>query len=363
MDTIHQLVKSYLKTYKSLTLGKLGELKLVAISAQIHPIIHSFQPPSVSVEFISQPLASNEVRFVQYIIFRKNVPEQEAEQIIEQYTANILESLTTFGKYDFSEVGVLKYDVKDGYSFETFPNTFYNPEVFGLEAFKVEPIAKPNEVTIVTEEDDKNTIKAEEEINVQIQDVPVEVSDKSVEVKEEKEVKKKIEQSVEKQITEEKESKIKFLKILYASLIIIIIGVAIWFLRDVYINSLIKQQHAELQEKEEKTTIAEETEPIEEISEEVFAEERPIEEEKIQDVEIINNKYFIIGGSFQSLETANKYIETLHQQGFNNAAIVDVTRGGLHMVAYSGYPDNQQAESELQRIKNEFNPNVWLYKK
>ena len=90
MDTIHQLVKSYLKTYKSLTLGKLGELKLVAISAQIHPIIHSFQPPSVSVEFISQPLASNEVRFVQYIIFRKNVPEQEAEQIIEQYTLNIL---------------------------------------------------------------------------------------------------------------------------------------------------------------------------------------------------------------------------------------------------------------------------------
>ena len=52
----------------------------------------------------------------------------------------------------------------------------------------------------------------------------------------------------------------------------------------------------------------------------------------------------------QSLEVS-KYIETLHQQGFHNADIVDVTRGGLHMVAYSGYPDNQQAESELQRIK------------
>jgi nucleoid DNA-binding protein len=75
---------------------------------------------------------------------------------------------------------------------------------------------------------------------------------------------------------------------------------------------------------------------------------------------VIQNKYFIIGGSFKSDENAIKYIQQVKEQGFDGQDLGIFK--GLHRIALKGFPNMEDAQKELNSMLNK-NPNsgVWIH--
>lgn len=79
-----------------------------------------------------------------------------------------------------------------------------------------------------------------------------------------------------------------------------------------------------------------------------------------QHLNISASNYYIIGGSFQTEESANKCLESLKKQGFENASTLDKNEKGYIRVYYESFADKSDALSRLDAIKNEYNKSAWL---
>jgi cell division protein FtsN len=74
-------------------------------------------------------------------------------------------------------------------------------------------------------------------------------------------------------------------------------------------------------------------------------------------------KYFLIAGSFQSMENAEKFRKELEQQGYESEVIVRKTgpNTDFYKVSYKAFVDRDEAFAALREAKNQPNNEaVWL---
>lgn len=89
----------------------------------------------------------------------------------------------------------------------------------------------------------------------------------------------------------------------------------------------------------------------------------PEPEVEVEVVELPDNKYFLIAGSFTNENNATTYSDELIKQGYNSEVIV--RRSGknpdFYKVSYKGFSDKDEAYNQLanEQKLSEF-PNVWL---
>ena len=76
---------------------------------------------------------------------------------------------------------------------------------------------------------------------------------------------------------------------------------------------------------------------------------------------VINNKYFMIVGSFEIEKNAEKYAAELNEQGYQ--AEIHYSSNGYYRVSAKGYEDFRQGVSEINTFRNQLTPNAWLYVK
>ena len=74
----------------------------------------------------------------------------------------------------------------------------------------------------------------------------------------------------------------------------------------------------------------------------------------------IDAAYFIIGGSFQTEESAEKCRKKIESQGFDAAAILEKNTKGYFRVYYESYVDKQEAITRLEEIRRDYNESAWL---
>ena len=72
--------------------------------------------------------------------------------------------------------------------------------------------------------------------------------------------------------------------------------------------------------------------------------------------------YYVVAGSFSNEINANKLVAILRQKGYN-ATIADTTKNGMYRVAYLGLADLELAKQELFAIRQEDNPDAWIFRK
>jgi len=72
------------------------------------------------------------------------------------------------------------------------------------------------------------------------------------------------------------------------------------------------------------------------------------------------NKYYIIGNCFKSEINADKYLNELKSNGYTSAAIIGTTPSGLHRVSFASYPTKEIAEAELEVIRRDNQKDAWL---
>ena len=122
----------------------------------------------------------------------------------------------------------------------------------------------------------------------------------------------------------------------------------------------------------EEIAVAEEV--VEISSEEVVAEVTPeiLETSDPQilnssDPEVLNSSvpqilksYYIVGGSFQTEASAEKCLNGIKEQGFENASTLDKNDKGYIRVYYESFADKAEAVVRLNEIKSQYNESAWL---
>jgi hypothetical protein len=118
---------------------------------------------------------------------------------------------------------------------------------------------------------------------------------------------------------------------------------------------------SEVLEEIEEVEIAEVSEEIEEVeaTEEIEVVEAT-EEIEVTEVPEILNSYYIIGGSFQTEESAEKCVNILKKQGFENASSLEKNNKGNIRVYYESFAEKADALIRLEEIKRDYNASAWL---
>lgn len=108
-------------------------------------------------------------------------------------------------------------------------------------------------------------------------------------------------------------------------------------------------------------TVTDEVEKVEEIivpEMPKMAEVEPIVEEK--EIVVEKHHYFIIGGSFQTQNSAEKCLQILKNQGFEQAVVMEMNDKGNIRVSYESFVKKADALIRLDEIKKNYNESAWL---
>ena len=73
-----------------------------------------------------------------------------------------------------------------------------------------------------------------------------------------------------------------------------------------------------------------------------------------------SHHYFIVGGSFQTLDRAEFCLKDIRSQGFENASLLEKNDKGYIRVYYESFVEKSDALIHLDVIKNDFNESAWL---
>jgi len=91
--------------------------------------------------------------------------------------------------------------------------------------------------------------------------------------------------------------------------------------------------------------------------------QRALEEAAAAEAAKAAQKYFLIGGSFQSMENAEKFQKELQQQGYESEVIIRKTgpNTDFYKVSYKAFADRDKAFKALRDAKKQpNNETVWL---
>ena len=329
-------------------------------SATIDYANHRFMPPYKELVF-NNKLTNDDDLLLNYIMQKENISKDEALEKIQKFVNQSAAILDVNFELELEGLGKLR-NFSGDYVFETKKDINILGDAFGLTSFNYQPIFRTEtyqviKEKIVVEQKQKNTEYS--------------IANDSVE-----------------EVASETPSRRKpslFRTFAYTTLAFLLIFIINWttdktdsqlaswnpFLYSSPNEFLIKV--LEEQEVAEVLDVAEEPEVIEESE---VAEEPEVVETVVETApEVLNpstpevmnssipevlNSYYIIGGSFQTEESAEKCVDILKKQGFENASSLEKNNKGNIRVYYESFAEKTDALIRLDEIKRDYNESAWL---
>ena len=305
--------------------------------AKIHPISHTFYPPSKNILFNSK-LTRDDGLLLDFISQRENISYQEARAMADQFVSEIKLQLLNKRKVVLGNIGILKLDLENKILFEPDTATNYLEDSWGLQGFVSPPVIR------------SKAVHRKEPIFID-----------------------------RKPTSEETKRRRKILApMLIAIPLLLITGWLIFSQQGLNLtgsqktgivtlpesaNEDITSGHIKNELKSEapalknldftEEAVNQSLEEKEEYSELPVPVEIPVLKQK---------KYHIIGGAFADPENAEKLVGVLRNKGYN-ADRAGLSKSGLHMVSYLATPDKSEAMINLEMIRRDDNPSAWLLKK
>jgi hypothetical protein len=77
----------------------------------------------------------------------------------------------------------------------------------------------------------------------------------------------------------------------------------------------------------------------------------------------INNRFYIIAGSYPTEQQANDAATDLIRKGFPDSGVVGKNSYGSYRIAYKGYATNEEAAKDLIQIRQGINSTAWIFEK
>lgn len=301
--------------------------------ARIHPVNHSFLPPSKNILFNSK-LVRDDGLLIDHIAQKQNVNYAQAKSLVEDYTLELIGKLSAGEVARFKNIGNLQRDTLGKLLFSPDDSVNYLEEAFGLPGFVSPPVAR---------ESVKNRMEAK---FIDRKPVPVRESGQRKRIW------------------------------AYAAIVpvLLILGWFVFFGNFKFNNTqqtgILTLPDSELHysstSQPEQKVMDVITPPLESLdlsepgqadpnlsSEETAASEAP---------PLIMKKYFIVGGAFGVEQNAEKFLAILRKKGYA-AERAGLSPSGLHMVSYFSTADKSEALVNLEIIRNQDNPSAWLIRK
>jgi cell division protein FtsN len=320
---------------------ELGGFLASYVPSEVHPVQHTFSPPSKKIAF-NGLLKQNDGLLASYVAQTESFTYNKAMKEIEGYVEDCHQQLSKGNKFTIELVGTLYRNSEGSLQFEPSKNVNRLKDSFGL---------------------------------VSIQFFPVE------QLKNQKESRKGLRESIE--LPKVKTVKISRKKIVNTMLIA---AGAVWFCFNVYVISPSRFSVGSLSPVPESVKVespvktdpivaeskkpennsastepaAAETRQPAETSIEAKAVVPETRKQAIPEVNISDNKFFLIGGAFRSEENAEKFSEALKGEGFTDAHILNKP-AQLKMVCYSGFATLEAAQAERSRLKS-MQKDAWIYR-
>jgi len=111
--------------------------------AAVHPILHTFEPPSKKIVF-NKNLQNNDGLLADYICSSEKINFQEATKIIFSFVENVKKELQLGKKFVIENVGLLFTDAEGNLQFEQDKSINYLTDSFGMTDFYSPAISREN---------------------------------------------------------------------------------------------------------------------------------------------------------------------------------------------------------------------------
>lgn len=135
MDNI---IKEYLLKYNKVLINGLGYFEVVYKSAEIHPILHSFDPPGKYVSFSKNEKEYSD-DFIKFVANKSNIEFSLAEANIKDWIKQLKENMKKDKTYSLGSLGSFSFDAIGNMVFIPSLDTDISPESYGLESFTFMP--------------------------------------------------------------------------------------------------------------------------------------------------------------------------------------------------------------------------------
>jgi len=301
--------------------------------ARVHPINHTFYPPSKNILFNSK-LTGDDGLLAHNLSVSENISYEEAKIALKSFAKNCENKLKEGKTLSFDKIGAIRKDVEGSLVFSQDNTINYFEESFGLPSFVSQPIIR-------------------EKIHRQLE--------------------KKF---IDRKPIPQRPKKKRPVYLVYLALVPILFFTGWYFLptgsddknmqessigistgltdEPVLTKKETPASKTETPFKETTITPAEHTsenastKPVPGSNSAIFQEKKPY--------------YLIIGGAFQFEANSKKLIDQLHIKGYD-AEYAGLSRHGLHMVCYLKTEDKNEALMNLAIIRKQDNPTAWLLKR
>ena len=351
-------------------------------SATIDYASHRFLPPYKEIVF-NNKLTNNDEILVDFISKKENISQEDSLNKIKNFVNQAAAILDVNKEYVLEGLGKIRKFGND-FVFEVSHSENLLGDSFGLTEFNYQPVFRTEtyqiiKEKIVVEQKEKNT-------------------DYTIAI-----------ESVEETPNAPRRKPTFFRTLVYTTLAFFLLFVLNWttdksdsnlaswnpflysspneFLIEIQNLKTLESQNLSVLEIEEEVCV-EETETIETIEEEIAVAEEVVEISsgevvaevtpeilEISDPETLNSSdpevlnssvpqilksYYIVGGSFQTETSAEKCLNGIKKQGFENASTLDKNDKGYIRVYYESFADKAEAVVRLNEIKSQCNESAWL---
>jgi len=337
-------ISALLYDYDCVIVPELGGFVCNYSPAKVHPVQHTFSPPSKQVTFNGN-LKSNDGLLANHIARTEKRTFAEASLYIKQFVRNTDSELNKGRKVVIEEVGTLFLDVERNIQFEPDSSVNYLTDSFGLGSFRSQAIQR-------------------EGVSQRI----------------EKEFKDRVIRPVKDPVP----GRVRVRRIVAAAVLVPLIFVSIWIplktdlLKNVNFSALNPFAGKE-------TPLykpAAETLPL--LTAAAFAKKAGIlqlspdriivvrESTARPDATEVKNStvqsqvqslskgtFYIVGGCFEVFDNALRFASSMKQKGYSGI-ILEKGLGRLSPVCYSSFNSREEALKELEKIQAGTDPNAWL---
>ncbi|MCK5856266.1 MAG: SPOR domain-containing protein [Bacteroidales bacterium] len=342
MDVVISL-SNLLFEHNRIVVNGLGVFTTELVSAYVHPVDHSFNPEFKKIKFeVSTQIQDD--------LLAKTIGGADANERIEDFVRDVKKNLKAGQKIQLKNIGYLFSHHTGEIILEQDHAFNYVKKNFGLQSFTQKPV--------------KKTVPSEKPIAV----LP--------------------------SVKEKSNSKV--IIIILWVLALVLAGVAFWQAENigslfedkpVAENTVDALDDKEVVENRSSTTIlvdssmeegniSTDTLPSEivisdgvldtaTVSDEIPVENAVVEEpSEVAKVAVKHDgpRYYVIAGCFESKFKANRMLEELKSEGFENA-VLDGKIGRLHRVCYDIYDNRPQASNYMLKLKKAGRKGVWIQKK
>lgn len=339
MQKLDRHISELLYDYDCVIIPNFGGFVTNYAPAKIHPVQHTFTPPSKSIVF-NKNLKSNDGLLANHMAVGLNTDYLQALKYIDQFVTETNLKLKSGKKVTIEDVGVLFWDAERNIQFQPHPKN-YLLDSFGLAQFQSPAIKRDALV-------------------------------------------KRIEKQLKDRQPEALPAKRKTIKrVIIAAVAVPLIAALIWI--PFQTDLLTKSEKANLnpfpaknktQEVVNEQPVAVEI-PVDKDTtlvntSAVTAPSQPVTKTMIEPVKADTTavarmenrdafKFHVVAGCFQVENNAVKYIESLRQQNIN-ASIIGQNEKGLYVVSCGNFATRKEATAKLNDLREQ-QQTVWLYKK